>query len=88
MVSGRLDSSDQILVGKPPAGRAIDEAVQPQQGVPRDVSIIESERELVNVPTKVLRADMMIGAINAALQDSPNAFDAIRRRSVSRVSAA
>lgn len=62
-------SCDQGLVGEPLPCRTIYEAVQPQQSVPRDVSIIEAERKLVNVPPKMLWGDMMIGAVHAALQD-------------------
>jgi hypothetical protein len=82
VVSKRLDSSDQIPVGQPPAGCAVNEAFQPSQRMTLHVAFVESERELVDVPTEVLRADMMIGAIDAALQDSPNAFDAVCRDTI------
>ena len=41
--------------------------------MPHHVAFVEPESELVNVPAKMLRADMVIDAIDAALQDRPNA---------------
>ena len=78
-------SSNQILVGQPPAGCAVGEAVQPQQSMPSDVAIIEPEGELVNVPTKMLRADVVEGAIDTAFQHCPNAFDAVGCNAVASV---
>lgn len=81
-VSGCSYSSDQILVCQPAAGRTINEAFQPLQRMPRDIAFVQPKSELVNVPAKVLRTDMMIGAVDAALLDGPNAFDAVRRDAI------
>src|ERR1700682_2468061 len=78
-------SCDQILVHQPPPGRAVNEAIQPQQRVPRDVPIIEPEGELVNIPAQMLRANVVEGSIDAALQDGPDAFDAVRRNAITGV---
>src|SRR2546425_7234146 len=61
-VSG--NSLDQSLVGQPLAGSAINEAVQPVDSMPLYIALIEPESELINVPAKVLRADMVEGAVN------------------------
>ena len=63
-------SCDQILVHQPPASRAVDEAIQSQQRVTGNVPIIEPEGEFVNVPAKMLRADVVESAIDAPLQDA------------------
>jgi hypothetical protein len=78
-------SCDQILVGQPLASRAVNEAVEPQQRVPRHIAFVEAESELVNVATEMLRADMMEGAIDAALQNCPNRFDAVGRNAVTNI---
>ena len=41
-------SSDQILVGQPLARNARHEAIEPVQGMPLHVALVEAERELVN----------------------------------------
>jgi hypothetical protein len=82
---GRLHSSDQPFVGQPLSCRAVNEAVEPLQGMPLHIALIEPESELVNVPAKVLRADVVEGAVNAALQDGPDAFNAVGRNAVTRV---
>lgn len=50
--------------------------------MPGNVTFVEAEGELVNVPAKMLWADMMEGAIDAALEDGPNAFDAVGRDAI------
>ena len=62
-------SSDQVLVGQPLAFCRIDEARDPLCRMPSNVALIESEGELINVPTKMLWADMMEGAIDTAFED-------------------
>ena len=72
-------SSDQRLIGQPLACCPIDEAFEALQGMPLHIALIEPESELVNVSAKVFRADMVESAIDTALQDGPNALDAIGR---------
>src|SRR5712691_10438141 len=55
-------SSNQIPIGQPLACDAIGEAVEPLQGMAFHIALIEPESELVNVPAKMLRADVMEGA--------------------------
>ena len=44
-----------------------------------NISFIQPERELVHVPRQMLLARVVVGAVQAALQHSPNALDRIRR---------
>jgi len=74
-----LYSSDQILIGQPLAGRAVNEAVNALRGMPLDVAFIETEGELIDVAMRMLRADMVERAVNATLENSEEAFDAVRR---------
>src|SRR5438094_316920 len=83
--SGSSYSSDQPFVGQPLPCRAVNEAVEPLQGMPLHIALIEPESELVNVPAKVLRADMVEGAVDTALQHGPDAFDAVGRNVVASV---
>jgi hypothetical protein len=68
-------SSDQILVGQPLPGCAFDEAFQPPERVPLDITLVEPKSELVNVPPEMLRADVVERAISAALENRPNALN-------------
>src|SRR5258708_38401358 len=78
-------SSDQPFVGQPLPCGAVNEAIEPLQGMPLHIALIEPESELVNVPAKMLRADMVEGAVNAAFQDGPDAFDAVGRNAIANV---
>jgi hypothetical protein len=60
-------SLNQILVRQPLAYRRIDEAREPPCSVPSYITLVETEGELVNVPAKMLCADMMEGAVDASL---------------------
>src|SRR6266576_4412019 len=78
-------SSDQPFIGQPLPYRAVNEAVEPLQGMPLNIALIEPESELVNGPAKMLRADMVEGAVDAALQHGPDASDAVSRNVVASV---
>ena len=41
------------------------------------IAVIQPKCELVDIAAKVLVADLMVDAVYAALQDCPNAFDAV-----------
>src|SRR5579864_4726941 len=75
-------SSDQILVGEPLPRNACHEAVQPLKGVPLHVALIEPERELVYIAMQVLVAGVVIDAVQPALQNGPDALDAVRRHAI------
>jgi hypothetical protein len=85
-------SSGQILVSEPPPYNAIDEApATPSTKLSRrsrvwlHVAFAEPEGELVNVAMQVLVAGVMIDAMQIALQDGPDAFDAIGRDAIANV---
>ena len=78
-------SLDQRLVGQPLASNAINEAVEPLQGMPLHIALIEPKSELVNVSAKMLRANVVEGAVDATLQDGPDAFDAVGRNAIADI---
>lgn len=75
-------SSDQILVSEPLPCNAVHEAVQPLQGVPLYVALVEPKRELVNVAVQVLITGVVIDAVQSALQNGPNALNPVRRHAI------
>jgi hypothetical protein len=75
-------SSDQILVGESLPRNTSHEAVQPMQGVPLYVALVEAKRELVNIAMQVLVAGVVIDAVQTALQHRPDALNAVRRHAV------
>lgn len=72
-----MRSRDQILVGKPLARGAKREAIHPVQGVTLHVALTQPESEFVGVAAKVVRADMVLDADQAALEHRENALDAV-----------
>ena len=76
---------DQRLVGEALARNAVREAVEPLQGVPLHIALVEPESELANVTIKVLLADMVERTVDASLQQCPNGFDAVGRNVVANV---
>ena len=73
-----FSSCGQPRVSQPLPADSVDERVQPLKRVALYVTFVQAERELINVTGKVLRADLVIDAIHAALQERPNAFDTVR----------
>lgn len=71
-------SRDQILIRQPPPGCAFYEAFQPQQGMPRHITFVEAESELIDVATEMLVADVMEGAIDTALEYGEDALYSVR----------
>ena len=78
-------SLNQRLVRESLSGRPIYEAIEPCQGVILDVSFVQPERKFVNVAVKMLRASVMVHTDQAALQDSKNAFNPVRRYTLAHV---
>src|SRR4051812_27934414 len=72
-------SSDQILVGQPFASRAINEAVNALRSVPLHIAFVQAESELIDVAVRMLWADMVKCAVNAALENGEETFDTVRR---------
>src|SRR5665213_2515606 len=73
-----LRSSDQRLVGQPLASGPSNEAVEPVKCVPSHIALVEPESELVHVTPKVLLADVVERAVDAALEDCPDGLDPVR----------
>lgn len=78
--SGRVRqdfSLRQCLVREALANGSAHKAIEPIQRVSLAVAVVQSERELVNVPAKVLSAGVVVDTDNAALHDSKHALNAI-----------
>jgi hypothetical protein len=63
------DLRSESLVRQSLANDAINKRVQPLQRVTRDVTSVQTPREFVNVPAKVLLAGMVIDAVKPAFQN-------------------
>jgi len=50
--------------------------------MPLHIAVVAAERELVNVAMQVLVAGVMVDAVQPALQDGPNALNAVGRHAV------
>src|SRR5574337_920292 len=72
----------QFLVGKVLANDRNHKTVEAFKGMAFHVAHIQAKRELVNVAMQMLLGNLMIDAIDAALQNSPDAFDAVRADAV------
>ena len=72
-------SSGQPLVREPLARRRGHETIEPVQRVPRNVAVVQPPCEFVHVSVKVLRAGVMVDTVQAALQDGPDALNAVGR---------
>ena len=70
-------SRSKLFVGDAAASGRCDQVVQPLEVMALHVAFVQAEGELVHVPTKVLLAGMVVHAMQAALQDRPDAFDAV-----------
>ena len=72
-------SLDQPLVRETFSARVVDETIQPLEGVPLYIAIVQAEGELIDVALQVLRAGVMVDAMQPALQDGPYALNAVGR---------
>ena len=68
---------DEFLVRDPSAWSLLDETVEPVERMTLHIAIVQAEGELVNVPIQMLRAYLMINAVDSALHDCPHGFDAV-----------
>src|SRR6266511_2479815 len=81
----RASSCDKFLVRDASARSRFHEAVEPRKRAALHVAVVEPERELVNVPGKMLRAGVMINANDPAFQHGPHRFDAVGADTVPHV---
>lgn len=70
-------SRDELLVRDASARSRLHEAIKPRKRAALHVAIVEPERELINVPGKVLGAGVMIDASESTFQHGPYRFDAV-----------
>lgn len=54
------------------------QAIEPVHRADLDVALVQPKGEFVDVAAKVFRTDLMINAVDAALHDCENAFNAVR----------
>jgi hypothetical protein len=78
----------QLLIGQSFVKGRENKAIKAVERVIFDVSEIEPERKFSNVAVKMFRANVMINARNAAFQQSPDGFNAVRINAVASVFAA
>ncbi len=71
-------SCGQPFVREPLASNRVHERVETVERVASDVSLIQAECELVNVAAKMFLADLMIDAMQSALENRPDALNAVR----------
>jgi hypothetical protein len=81
----RLFSCRQILVGNALSRRRVYQSIQPLERVLLDVSRVQAERELIDIARHVLRARVVIRAVQPALENRPDAFNSIRAQSIAHV---
>src|SRR5580658_3536666 len=75
--SRAVASLNKRIICEPLSSRTIYKAFEPRQGVVFDVALVQPERKFVRIAVQVLRADMMIDANQAALENCENAFHPI-----------
>src|SRR5208282_470951 len=78
-------SCRQPRIGQALPADRFDHRIQTLKAVPLDVPFVQSEREFIDVASKVLRADLVVDAIHAAFQDRPDALNRVRMGRASRV---
>jgi len=73
------------FIGKPLAGNAVDKTIESRQGVVFDVALIQPEGKFIDVASKMFVACMVINAVNAALHNRENAFNAVRGHAIADI---
>src|SRR5208282_5501423 len=58
------------------------ERIQSLKSVTAHVAYIKAERELIHIAMQMLLRDLMVNAIHSALENSPDAFNAVRAHAV------
>lgn len=72
-----LSSCRQPRKGQAFSDRQMDHAVESLKGMTLHLALVQPEGRLVDVAAKVLRADLVVDAYHATLEDRPDAFDAV-----------
>ena len=71
------NSCRKPFVSEPLPRNRVHEGIKTIERVASDVPLIQPERELVNVASEMLLADLVIDAVQSALEDCPHALDAV-----------
>lgn len=80
-----LGSCNDLLVSDALAHHAVNKGIKALVRVDGDVASVQTEGSFIDVPAKVLRADMVPDTVNTPLEDSPNRLDTIRVRRAANV---
>lgn len=70
----------QLFVRQPLADHPDNQRMNPVHRMDFHVPLVKPERKLIDISRQVFDAEMVKGAMIAALQERPNAFDSIRAR--------
>lgn len=79
------ESCSEPRIRQPLTRNRIHKRIQPIERVSRDVTIVQAKRELVDVACEMFLADLMVDAIQTALEDGPHALDAVRTRHTAHI---
>ena len=75
----------ELLVCDSFARNGIDKAIQPVKGVADYVALVKTPCKLIHVAPNVLGAGMVIDAVEATLEDCPDALDRVGGDTVSAI---
>jgi len=74
---GSYQSCDQVLVGEATTERRAKQAGEAVKRVAAHVAITEAKGKLADIAVQMLRAGMVINTVDATLEDSKHALDAV-----------
>src|SRR5208282_4099634 len=66
------------FVSEPRPRNRVHERIEPLERVPCNVAVVQTEGKLVNVTTEMLLANLVVDAVQPALEDRPDTFDTVR----------
>src|SRR5258708_453694 len=73
-------SCDEPRVSEPLPCDRINERVQPFERVASNVAVVQAERELIHIAAKMFLADLVVDAVQSALEDRPHALNTVCAR--------
>ena len=76
----KLSNGRQILIGNTLPNHCVHETIQPFQRVTLYIAVVQAEAKLIDIPAKVLRASMVVDAIEPASQNGVEGAIVRRRR--------
>lgn len=78
-------SCREPLIGESLAASSIDKRIEPRQRVVLDIPFVESKRELIDIPEKMLFAGVVVNAMQPAFEHGPDALNAVRGGRTARI---